>query len=124
MCHLIGLNATPSQPLPHEVRFLLHSGSEAAAPKGRTLCAASVPVLSNHPLGMCVLFTAQIFWLTLCLHCYLLYKFKTGLKKWTEMNKNQERNTKNELKAIVNRYVLRSDLKEVTASFRSLGREF
>lgn len=68
---------------------------------------------------------SSVSWVTFCLHCYLLYTFKTGLKKkWTEMNKNQERNIKNELKSIVNRYVLRSDLKDVTASFRSLGREF
>lgn len=58
-CHLAGLNATPSQPLPREVRFLAPPGSEAEAPKGLTLSAASVPALSKHPLGMCVQFTAQ-----------------------------------------------------------------
>ncbi|KAF3856262.1 hypothetical protein F7725_016985 [Dissostichus mawsoni] len=47
---LKGLNATPSQPLPTEVRFLALPVSEAEAPKGLTLSAASVPVLSKHPL--------------------------------------------------------------------------
>lgn len=60
MCHLVGLNATPSRPLPREVRFLTHPGGETEAPKGLTLCAASVPALSKHPLGMCVQFTAKL----------------------------------------------------------------
>ncbi|XP_068568243.1 pseudouridylate synthase TRUB2, mitochondrial [Cebidichthys violaceus] len=47
---LKGLNAAPSQPLPQEVRFLTHPVSEAEAPKGLALSAASVPVLSQHPL--------------------------------------------------------------------------
>ncbi|XP_074502300.1 pseudouridylate synthase TRUB2, mitochondrial [Sebastes fasciatus] len=47
---LKGLNATPSQPLPQEVRFLAHPVSETEAPKGLTLSASSVPVLSKHPL--------------------------------------------------------------------------
>ncbi|XP_073325142.1 pseudouridylate synthase TRUB2, mitochondrial [Pagrus major] len=47
---LKGLNATPSQPLPQEVRFLPQPGSETEASKGLTLTAASVPVLSKHPL--------------------------------------------------------------------------
>lgn len=47
---LKGLNATPIQPLPQEVRFLEHPRSETEAPKGLTLSAASVPVLSKHPL--------------------------------------------------------------------------
>uniref|UniRef100_A0A8C3G2K5 TruB pseudouridine (psi) synthase family member 2 n=1 Tax=Cyclopterus lumpus TaxID=8103 RepID=A0A8C3G2K5_CYCLU len=47
---LKGLNATPLQPLPQGVRFLAHRGSETEAPKGLTLSAASVPVLSKHPL--------------------------------------------------------------------------
>ncbi|XP_035517871.1 mitochondrial mRNA pseudouridine synthase TRUB2 [Morone saxatilis] len=47
---LKGLNATPPQPLPQEVRFLAHPVSETEAPKGLTLSAVSVPVLSEHPL--------------------------------------------------------------------------
>ncbi|XP_054473271.1 mitochondrial mRNA pseudouridine synthase TRUB2 [Anoplopoma fimbria] len=47
---LKGINATPSQPIPQEVRFLSHPVSETEAPKGLTLSAASVPVLSKHPL--------------------------------------------------------------------------
>ncbi|KAM9361891.1 pseudouridylate synthase TRUB2, mitochondrial [Symphorus nematophorus] len=48
---LKGVNATPSQPLPQEVRFLAHpAGSETEAPKGLTLSAVSVPALSKHPL--------------------------------------------------------------------------
>ncbi|TDH13951.1 hypothetical protein EPR50_G00038660 [Perca flavescens] len=47
---LKGLNATSSQPLPQEVRFLAHPVSETEAPKGLTLSASSVPVLSKHPL--------------------------------------------------------------------------
>nr|XP_046239534.1 mitochondrial mRNA pseudouridine synthase TRUB2 isoform X2 [Scatophagus argus] len=45
-----GLGATPSQPLPKEVRFLELPGSETKSPKGLTLSAVSVPVLSKHPL--------------------------------------------------------------------------
>ncbi|XP_038142297.1 mitochondrial mRNA pseudouridine synthase TRUB2 [Cyprinodon tularosa] len=45
---LKGLNATPALPLPHEVRFL--SNDEAGASSGLTLRAASVPILSQHPL--------------------------------------------------------------------------
>ena len=55
LCLILGLNATPSQPLPQEVRFLPQPGSETEAPKGLTLSVASVPVLSKHPLGMCLL---------------------------------------------------------------------
>ncbi|XP_041819157.1 mitochondrial mRNA pseudouridine synthase TRUB2 [Chelmon rostratus] len=47
---LKGLNATPPLPLPQEVRFLAHPASETEAPKGLTLSAVSVPVLSKHPL--------------------------------------------------------------------------
>ncbi|XP_047437925.1 mitochondrial mRNA pseudouridine synthase TRUB2 [Mugil cephalus] len=47
---LKGLNSTPSQPLPHQVRFLPHPSSDTEAPKGLTLTAASVPVLAKHPL--------------------------------------------------------------------------
>ncbi|XP_037629660.1 mitochondrial mRNA pseudouridine synthase TRUB2 [Sebastes umbrosus] len=47
---LKGLNATPSMPLPQEVRFLAHPVSETEAPKGLTLSVSSVPVLSKHPL--------------------------------------------------------------------------
>ncbi|XP_069546838.1 pseudouridylate synthase TRUB2, mitochondrial [Brachyistius frenatus] len=47
---LKGLNATPSQPLPHEVRFLTHPSSETEASNGPTVSAASVPVLSKHHL--------------------------------------------------------------------------
>uniref|UniRef100_UPI0037E95073 pseudouridylate synthase TRUB2, mitochondrial n=1 Tax=Semicossyphus pulcher TaxID=241346 RepID=UPI0037E95073 len=47
---LKGLDATPSQPLPQEVRFSISAGDETQAPKGLTLSAASVPVLSQHPL--------------------------------------------------------------------------
>lgn len=47
---LKGLNATPSLPLPQEVRFLAHPVSETEAPKGLTLSVSSVPVLSKHPL--------------------------------------------------------------------------
>lgn len=46
---LKGLNATPSKPLPHGVRFLASPSSEAEAPKALTLSAVSVPVLSKHP---------------------------------------------------------------------------
>ncbi len=53
--HHTGLNATPPQPLPQEVRFLTDAGSETEAPKGLTVSAASVPALSRHPLGMCSL---------------------------------------------------------------------
>ncbi|XP_041836331.1 mitochondrial mRNA pseudouridine synthase TRUB2 [Melanotaenia boesemani] len=49
---LKGINATPSQPLPHEVRFLTHSNSGTDGPKGLVLSVASVPVLSKHPLVM------------------------------------------------------------------------
>ncbi|XP_072238162.1 pseudouridylate synthase TRUB2, mitochondrial [Leuresthes tenuis] len=47
---LKGVNATPSQPLPHQVRFLAHPNSETETAKGLTLSAALVPVLSKHPL--------------------------------------------------------------------------
>ncbi|XP_026162167.1 pseudouridylate synthase TRUB2, mitochondrial [Mastacembelus armatus] len=47
---LKGLNVTLSQPLPQEVRFLPHPESGTAAPKELTLSAASIPVLSKHPL--------------------------------------------------------------------------
>lgn len=47
---LKGVNATSSQPLPQEVRFLAQPVSETEGPKGLTLCATSVPVLSKHPL--------------------------------------------------------------------------
>ncbi|KAF3689928.1 Mitochondrial mRNA pseudouridine synthase Trub2 [Channa argus] len=47
---LKGLNAAPFQPLPQEVRFLANTSSFSEAPKGVTLCATSVPVLSKHPL--------------------------------------------------------------------------
>lgn len=47
---LKGLNDTPSQPLPREVRFLTHQVSETEGTKRLTLSAASVPVLSKHPL--------------------------------------------------------------------------
>ncbi|XP_034725725.1 mitochondrial mRNA pseudouridine synthase TRUB2 [Etheostoma cragini] len=47
---LKGLNATSSQPLPQEVRFLVHPVSETEAPKGLTVSASSVPVLAKHPL--------------------------------------------------------------------------
>lgn len=45
-----GVNAK-SEPVPREVRFLASPSDEAEAPKGLSLCAASVPVLSKHPLG-------------------------------------------------------------------------
>ncbi|XP_059184503.1 LOW QUALITY PROTEIN: mitochondrial mRNA pseudouridine synthase TRUB2 [Centropristis striata] len=47
---LKGLDALPPQPLPQEVRFLEQPVSENEAAKGLTLTAASVPVLSKHPL--------------------------------------------------------------------------
>lgn len=47
---LKGLNVTPSQPLPREVRFLTDPDSKTEAPKGLTVSAASVPMLSKHPL--------------------------------------------------------------------------
>ncbi|CAK6982865.1 mitochondrial mRNA pseudouridine synthase TRUB2 [Scomber scombrus] len=47
---LKGLNAAPAQPLPQEVRFLEQPNSVAEAPKGLTLSAASLPVLSKHHL--------------------------------------------------------------------------
>ncbi|KAE8298497.1 Mitochondrial mRNA pseudouridine synthase TRUB2 [Larimichthys crocea] len=47
---LEGLNAAPSGPLPKEVRFLPDPESDTEATKGLTLSAASVPVLSKHPL--------------------------------------------------------------------------
>ncbi|XP_076615247.1 pseudouridylate synthase TRUB2, mitochondrial [Chaetodon auriga] len=47
---LKGLNATPSLPLPQEIRFLAHPASDTEAPKGLTLTAVSVPVLAKHPL--------------------------------------------------------------------------
>uniref|UniRef100_A0A3Q0SDY4 TruB pseudouridine (psi) synthase family member 2 n=1 Tax=Amphilophus citrinellus TaxID=61819 RepID=A0A3Q0SDY4_AMPCI len=48
---LKGLDATPSQPLSHEVRFLAHPSPETGASKRLTVSAASVPVLSKHPLA-------------------------------------------------------------------------
>ncbi|XP_074526252.1 pseudouridylate synthase TRUB2, mitochondrial [Halichoeres trimaculatus] len=45
---LKGLNATPSQPLPQEVRFLALESGDSEAPKGLTLSATAVPVLSKH----------------------------------------------------------------------------
>ncbi|XP_034549694.1 mitochondrial mRNA pseudouridine synthase TRUB2 [Notolabrus celidotus] len=47
---LKGLSAVPSQPLPREVRFLPLEGSNCKAPKGLTLSASAVSVLSKHPL--------------------------------------------------------------------------
>ncbi|TKS71352.1 putative tRNA pseudouridine synthase 2 [Collichthys lucidus] len=47
---LKGLNAAPSGALPEEVRFLSDPDSDREATKGLTLSAASVPVLSKHPL--------------------------------------------------------------------------
>lgn len=47
---LKGVNATPSPPISQEVRFLAQPVSETEEPKGLTLSAASVPVLSKHPL--------------------------------------------------------------------------
>ncbi|KAM3622320.1 uncharacterized protein V6R79_023133 [Siganus canaliculatus] len=47
---LKGLNSTRPLPLPQEVRFLVDPDSATEAPKGLTLSAASVPVLSKHPL--------------------------------------------------------------------------
>ncbi|XP_075893548.1 pseudouridylate synthase TRUB2, mitochondrial [Nelusetta ayraudi] len=47
---LKGVNATPVQPPPHEVRFLLQSGGDTEAATGLTLTASSVPMLSKHPL--------------------------------------------------------------------------
>lgn len=47
---LKGLNAAPSQPLPHEVRLLAQPRHESEASKGLTVSAVSVPVLSKHPL--------------------------------------------------------------------------
>ncbi|KAM9408442.1 pseudouridylate synthase TRUB2, mitochondrial [Pholidichthys leucotaenia] len=44
------LNAAPSRPLPREVRFLVDTSTKTEAPKGLTLSAVSVPVLSKHPL--------------------------------------------------------------------------
>lgn len=47
---LKGVNAAPSQPLPQEVRFLAEPASDTGGPKGLVLSAASVPMLSKHPL--------------------------------------------------------------------------
>lgn len=47
---LKGLNATPSPPIPQEVRFLPQPGIENEGPRALTLTATSVPVLSQHPL--------------------------------------------------------------------------
>lgn len=47
---LKGINATPAQPLPQEVRFLALPDGEAEAPKGLTLSVSSVPVLAKHAL--------------------------------------------------------------------------
>ncbi|KAJ0044231.1 hypothetical protein NL108_010784 [Boleophthalmus pectinirostris] len=46
------LNASASRPVPREVRYLLSQDStkDEDAPKALTLSAASVPVLSKHPL--------------------------------------------------------------------------
>uniref|UniRef100_A0A1A7XYT0 TruB pseudouridine (Psi) synthase homolog 2 n=1 Tax=Iconisemion striatum TaxID=60296 RepID=A0A1A7XYT0_9TELE len=44
------VNATHSQPVPLEVRFLMSSSDEPEAVKGLRLSPAAVPVLSKHPL--------------------------------------------------------------------------
>lgn len=55
-----GLNAAPSQPLPHEVRLLAQPRHESEASKGLTVSAVSVPVLSKHPLGMYIHLTENV----------------------------------------------------------------
>ncbi|XP_054639736.1 mitochondrial mRNA pseudouridine synthase TRUB2 isoform X1 [Dunckerocampus dactyliophorus] len=45
---LKGLDASPSLPLPQQIRFLPQPGSDTLTPKG--LSAVSVPILSKHPL--------------------------------------------------------------------------
>uniref|UniRef100_A0A3Q2UH47 TruB pseudouridine (psi) synthase family member 2 n=1 Tax=Fundulus heteroclitus TaxID=8078 RepID=A0A3Q2UH47_FUNHE len=47
---LKGVNATPARPLPHEVRFLPSPNKDHEVAGGLALRAASVPVLSKHPL--------------------------------------------------------------------------
>uniref|UniRef100_A0A672YPS9 Pseudouridine synthase II N-terminal domain-containing protein n=1 Tax=Sphaeramia orbicularis TaxID=375764 RepID=A0A672YPS9_9TELE len=47
---LKGVNTTPSRPLPREIRFLPLQGNETGTAKEITVSAASVPVLSKHPL--------------------------------------------------------------------------
>ncbi|KAM9758521.1 pseudouridylate synthase TRUB2, mitochondrial [Menidia menidia] len=47
---LKGVNSTPAQPLPHEVRFLAQPNSGTETAKGLTLSATLAPVLSSHPL--------------------------------------------------------------------------
>ncbi|XP_026206010.1 mitochondrial mRNA pseudouridine synthase TRUB2 [Anabas testudineus] len=47
---LKGINATPPQPLPQEVRFLAQPGVNTEESKGLRLSAVSVPVLSHHTL--------------------------------------------------------------------------
>ncbi|KAM4582119.1 pseudouridylate synthase TRUB2, mitochondrial [Fundulus diaphanus] len=47
---LKGVNATPARPLPHEVRFLSSPNKDHEVAGGLALRAASVPVLSKHPL--------------------------------------------------------------------------
>lgn len=51
LCH-VDLNATPSQPLSHKVCFLNAPGSETEVSRGLALRTVSLPVLSQHPLGM------------------------------------------------------------------------
>lgn len=58
--HPTGINATPPQPLPQEVRFLAQPGVNTEESKGLRLSAVSVPVLSQHTLGMCVYFPACV----------------------------------------------------------------
>lgn len=47
---LKGVNDTPACPLPREIRFLSNPNNEAGAAGELTLRAASLPVLSKHPL--------------------------------------------------------------------------
>ncbi|KAK7916588.1 hypothetical protein WMY93_012349 [Mugilogobius chulae] len=44
------LNASAARPVPREVRYLLSQSCTGDGPKALTLSAASVPVLSEHPL--------------------------------------------------------------------------
>lgn len=51
---LKGVNDTPACPLPREIRFLSNPNNEAGAAGELTLRAASLPVLSKHPLVLAV----------------------------------------------------------------------
>lgn len=82
LCPRTGLNALPSQPLPHKICFQIQAGNQTGESRGLSLTTASLPVLSKHPLGLFIQLFKHNQWLNFIIQHHQSWRNIWCLSSW------------------------------------------